>query len=257
MPDRPPRPSSCWCTAGRLEIAVLAFDQDRHSRTDTAGTAGDHGNPAIQREQRLRLTRLSHTVPSWFHGSRAGCEIRFIVSDRSASGWADSPPARPAAGLQGRSRAAASSLFPRARRPSPPRARPGPTADSRLRQCRGRRSVRGRSRHRVPQRRVTNVEVSSTSCLTRGTKPASAHIAVRTLFMTERPCPKMGSGLLGRQFCGGIGSQTPWRIAMPLPVGWQISHRNGGRVFLIFVADLRTIRLCTSWGCGVSVACAD
>ena len=134
-----------------------------------------------------------------FYGSRAGCEIRFIVSDRSASGWADSPPARPAAGLQGRSRAAASSLFPRARRPSPPRARPGPTADSRLRQCRGRRSVRGRSRHRVPQRRVTNVEVSSTSCLTRGTKPASAHIAVRTLFMTERPCPKMGSGLLGRQ----------------------------------------------------------
>ena len=48
--------------------------------------------------------------------------------------------------------------------------------------------------------------------------------------------------------CGGIGSLTPWRIAMPLPVGWQISHRNGGRVFLdSFVADLRTIRLCTSW----------
>ena len=31
---------------------------------------------------------------------------------------------------------------------------------------------------------------------------------------------------------------------MPLPAGLQNSHQNGGRVFLIFVADPRTIRLC-------------
>src|ERR1700694_2023336 len=32
--------------------------------------------------------------------------------------------------------------------------------------------------------------------------------------------------------------------AMPLPGGLQNSHENGGQVFLIFVADPRTVRLC-------------
>jgi hypothetical protein len=32
---------------------------------------------------------------------------------------------------------------------------------------------------------------------------------------------------------------------MLLPGGLQNSHRNGGRVFLIFVADPITVRLCT------------
>jgi len=41
------------------------------------------------------------------------------------------------------------------------------------------------------------------------------------------------------------GSQTPWRTAMPLPAGLQNSHQNGGSLFLIFVADPRTRRLCS------------
>src|ERR1700694_2429864 len=41
-----------------------------------------------------------------------------------------------------------------------------------------------------------------------------------------------------------LGSQTRWRMAMALPAGLQNSHQNGGRVFLIFVADPRTVRLC-------------
>ena len=38
-------------------------------------------------------------------------------------------------------------------------------------------------------------------------------------------------------------SQTPWRMAMWLPAPMQNSHRDGGSVFLIFVADPRTGRL--------------
>jgi hypothetical protein len=33
---------------------------------------------------------------------------------------------------------------------------------------------------------------------------------------------------------------------MPLPAALQNSHQNGGPVFLIFVADPRTVRLCTT-----------
>ena len=33
-------------------------------------------------------------------------------------------------------------------------------------------------------------------------------------------------------------------MATPLPAGLRNSHQNGGRVFLIFVADPRTVRLC-------------
>jgi hypothetical protein len=43
-----------------------------------------------------------------------------------------------------------------------------------------------------------------------------------------------------------VGSKTPWWTAMPLPVGLQNSHQNGGWVFLIFVADPRTGRLCST-----------
>jgi len=42
-----------------------------------------------------------------------------------------------------------------------------------------------------------------------------------------------------------VGSQSAWRMAMFLTGRLQNSHRNGGRVFLIFVADPRTLRLCT------------
>jgi len=50
----------------------------------------------------------------------------------------------------------------------------------------------------------------------------------------------------------GIGRASPssshssWRTAMLLPVTLQNSHQNGGRDFLIFVADPRTARLCRS-----------
>jgi hypothetical protein len=33
---------------------------------------------------------------------------------------------------------------------------------------------------------------------------------------------------------------------MPLPAGLHNSHKNGGPGFLIFVADPRTVRLCTT-----------
>src|SRR5580693_8432945 len=36
-----------------------------------------------------------------------------------------------------------------------------------------------------------------------------------------------------------VGSQTAWQKAPSLPAGSQNSHRNGGRVFLILVADPR------------------
>ncbi len=42
---------------------------------------------------------------------------------------------------------------------------------------------------------------------------------------------------------GDVGSQSAWRMAMYLPGRLQNSHRNGGRVFLIFVADPRPARL--------------
>src|ERR1700730_5605682 len=35
----------------------------------------------------------------------------------------------------------------------------------------------------------------------------------------------------------GVASQSLWRIATPLPAALHKSHQNGGRVFLIFVAD--------------------
>lgn len=35
-----------------------------------------------------------------------------------------------------------------------------------------------------------------------------------------------------------------------LAVGLQISHQNGGRVFLIFVADPQTVRLYGRFACG-------
>ena len=38
-------------------------------------------------------------------------------------------------------------------------------------------------------------------------------------------------------------SQSPWRMAVPLPARLSNSHRNGGSAFLIFVADPRTVRL--------------
>jgi hypothetical protein len=55
-------------------------------------------------------------------------------------------------------------------------------------------------------------------------------------------------GIVG---CGGrdliinrsVASQSPWRMAVPLPAGLSNSHRNGGSDFLIFVADPRTVRL--------------
>jgi hypothetical protein len=40
-----------------------------------------------------------------------------------------------------------------------------------------------------------------------------------------------------------VGSQSAWWMAMYLPGRLQNSHRNGGRVFLIFVADPRTAQL--------------
>ena len=43
-----------------------------------------------------------------------------------------------------------------------------------------------------------------------------------------------------------VGSHSPWRTAIPLPARLQNSHQNGGRIFLIFVADPTTVRLCRS-----------
>jgi hypothetical protein len=38
-----------------------------------------------------------------------------------------------------------------------------------------------------------------------------------------------------------VGSQSAWRVAILLTAVLQNSHQNGGRVFLIFVADPRTL----------------
>jgi hypothetical protein len=43
-----------------------------------------------------------------------------------------------------------------------------------------------------------------------------------------------------------VASQSPWRMAIPLPAALRNSHRNGKRVFLIFVADPITMRLSRS-----------
>ena len=47
-----------------------------------------------------------------------------------------------------------------------------------------------------------------------------------------------------------VGSHSPWRIATLLPAALQSSHQNGGWVFLIFVADPITVRLCRT--CSIS-----
>jgi hypothetical protein len=41
-----------------------------------------------------------------------------------------------------------------------------------------------------------------------------------------------------------VGSHPEWRLTMPLTAGLQNSRQNGGWVFLIFVADPTTVRLC-------------
>jgi hypothetical protein len=43
-----------------------------------------------------------------------------------------------------------------------------------------------------------------------------------------------------------VASQASWRMPMRLPEGFQDSHQDGGPLFLIFVADPRTVRLCTT-----------
>jgi hypothetical protein len=43
-----------------------------------------------------------------------------------------------------------------------------------------------------------------------------------------------------------VGSHFTWRTALSLPAALRNSHRNGGRVFLIFVANPRTVRSCSS-----------
>jgi hypothetical protein len=40
-----------------------------------------------------------------------------------------------------------------------------------------------------------------------------------------------------------VGSQSRWRMTTPLAARLQNSHQNGGRIFLIFVADPITVRL--------------
>jgi hypothetical protein len=55
-------------------------------------------------------------------------------------------------------------------------------------------------------------------------------------------------------FVAHVGSQTPWRIVMPLPAALQNSHQNGGRVFLIFVADPIDLRSYSSRGKTVPVS---
>ena len=47
-----------------------------------------------------------------------------------------------------------------------------------------------------------------------------------------------------------VGSQTAWRMTASLPADLQNSHQDGGCVFLIFVADPRTIRLSNNRGGG-------
>jgi hypothetical protein len=42
-----------------------------------------------------------------------------------------------------------------------------------------------------------------------------------------------------------VGCRSAWRIATSLPAALQNSHQNGGCVFLILVANPRTVRLCT------------
>ena len=44
--------------------------------------------------------------------------------------------------------------------------------------------------------------------------------------------------------CAPVGSQVAWRMTLALPAALRNSHRNGGSVFLIFVADPITVRLC-------------
>jgi hypothetical protein len=43
-----------------------------------------------------------------------------------------------------------------------------------------------------------------------------------------------------------VGSHPAWRRPIPLTAFLQNSHRNGGDVFLIFVANPRTVRSCSS-----------
>jgi hypothetical protein len=45
------------------------------------------------------------------------------------------------------------------------------------------------------------------------------------------------------------GCHSAWRMAGLLPAGLPDSHRNGGRVFLIFVADPTTVRLSNEDSC--------
>src|SRR6185437_13153644 len=62
------------------------------------------------------------------------------------------------------------------------------------------------------------------------------------------------SGFEVRGAGGAVGSHFTWRITSPLPALLQNSHRNGGRVFLIFVANPRTVRSCRSAARAASAA---
>ena len=71
--------------------------------------------------------------------------------------------------------------------------------------------------------------------------PPSVHVkvGVEAAGHYHRPVLDYRGPLVGR--C--VGSHSAWRMAMYLPGRLQNSHRSGGRVFLIFVADPRTTQL--------------
>jgi hypothetical protein len=51
------------------------------------------------------------------------------------------------------------------------------------------------------------------------------------------PYIRINQTIISSRRSDAVGSQSAWRMAMYLPGRLQNSHRNGGRVCLIFVAD--------------------
>src|SRR5258708_6917779 len=100
---------------------------------------------------------------------------------------------------------------------------------------------RAPSPHRSPRR-------SSANAACGGLQPPSARAATKGQTFISCTAPHqeaLPTTEFPSTFVADVGSHSAWRMATGLPAGLQNSDRNGGRIFLIFVANARTARLCT------------
>lgn len=69
-------------------------------------------------------------------------------------------------------------------------------------------------------------------------------LADKPTYVGSVRCMRLRNGEAGT----GVGPHSPRRIEVLPPASLQNSHQNGGRIFLISVANQKTVRLYPMWG---------